>query len=109
MKETIPFNKVPRGAALNKQWRCQRINKVPRPAALNKQWRCQRINKVPRPAALNKPFTEKEFKKIIQNLKTNTSEGYDCISSEMIKDSPTKYYPQIHEPRIELLYQNHGV
>ena len=54
-------------------------------------------SKLPTKEDLNKPFTKKDFKKIIQNLKTNKSEGYDCISSEMIKDSPEIMLNVIHK------------
>ena len=45
-------------------------------------------NNFPTNENLNKAFSKKEFKKVVQNLKCNKSEGYDCISSEMIKNSP---------------------
>jgi len=44
----------------------------------------------------SKPFSNKEFKEIIKNLKINKSEGYDCISSEMIKHSPDILLNIIH-------------
>ena len=36
----------------------------------------------------NKHFSKKEFMLVIKYLKNNKSEGYDCISNEMIKNSP---------------------
>ena len=53
-------------------------------------------NRIPTKEDLNKPFRRKEFKKIIQGLKTKKSEGYDCISSEMIKNSPDNMLNVIH-------------
>ena len=41
---------------------------------------------------LNKPFTKKEFKKIIENLLNNKSEGLDGIRNEMIKNCPEIVY-----------------
>ena len=37
---------------------------------------------------LNRTFSKKEFKSVIENLKVKKSEGYDCVSNEMIKHSP---------------------
>ena len=37
---------------------------------------------------LNKPFSKKEFKNVIEALKTGKSEGYDGIPNEMISSSP---------------------
>ena len=37
---------------------------------------------------LNKPFSKKEFKNVIETLKTGKSEGYDSICNEMIISSP---------------------
>ena len=54
-------------------------------------------NKIPTEEDLNKPFSKKEFKKVLQCLKTNKSEGYDCISSEMIKNSPDIMLNIIHK------------
>ena len=55
------------------------------------------INEIPTKEDLNKAFSKKEFKQIIQNLKTNKSEGFDCISSEMIKNSPEIMRNTIHK------------
>ena len=54
------------------------------------------INEIPTKEDFNKTFSKKEFKTIIQNLKTNKSEGYDCISNEMIKHSPDIMLNTIH-------------
>ena len=45
-------------------------------------------NKITDNEKLNRPFSKTEFKNVIENLKGNKSEGYDCISNEMIKNSP---------------------
>ena len=36
----------------------------------------------------SQPFSNKEFKSVIANLKNKKAEGYDTISSEMVKNSP---------------------
>lgn len=53
-------------------------------------------NRIPTKEDLNKPFSKNEFKNVIQSLKTNKSEGYDCISNEMIKNSPDVVLNIIH-------------
>ena len=53
-------------------------------------------NNIPTKEEVSKPFSKKEFRNIVQNLKTNKSEGYDCISSEMIKNSPDVILNIIH-------------
>lgn len=45
-------------------------------------------NKIINTEKLNKPFSKMEFKNVIENLKGNKAEGYDCISNDMIKSSP---------------------
>ena len=45
-------------------------------------------NKIADNEKLNSPFSKKEFKMVIENMKRNKSEGYDCISNEMIIESP---------------------
>ena len=45
-------------------------------------------NKIIDTEKLNKPFSKIEYKNVIENLKGNKAEGYDCISNEMIKRSP---------------------
>ena len=46
------------------------------------------FNKTTTSTKLNTHFSKKEFMLVIKNLKNNKSEGYDCISNEMIKNSP---------------------
>jgi len=45
-------------------------------------------NKILDNERLNKPFSKKEFKAVINALKSKKAEGYDGISNEMIKNSP---------------------
>ena len=48
-------------------------------------------------AEIEKPFTKKEFMSVIKNLKSGKAVGLDCISNEMLKNSPTIILDLLHK------------